>query len=161
MQAPASDPVFEIRRLQRCMNDLVSVLALPVVWRGREPAEIVSTLVDSLMEMLNLDFFYARVIVKAGERPIEVFRVDPSYLTSEESDQISQLIAEWLKETQVREPSQARRQIGNRDIAFFPMRMGVEGGLGLTVTGSHRASFPEQTESLRSEERRVGKECRP
>jgi PAS domain S-box-containing protein len=148
MQAPPSDPALEIKRLQRCMNDLVSVLALPAVWRGREPAEILATFVDSLMAMLNLDFSYARVIVKADDRPIEVLRVGPSYQTSEESDQIAQLISEWLKEKQVEQPSQARRQIGSREIAFLPMRMGVEGELGFIVTGSHRASFPEQTEKL-------------
>ena len=98
--------------------------------------------------MLDLDFFYARVIVKADERPIEVLRVGPSYQTSQQSDQIAQLIAEWLKEKQVEPPWQARRQIENREIVFLPMQMGLEGELGCIITGSHRASFPEQTESL-------------
>lgn len=148
MQAPPSDPALEIKRLQSCMNDLVSVLALPVVWRGREPAEILSTFVDSLMAMLNLDFFYARVTVEGDERPIEALRVGPTCLTSEASDQTAQLIAEWLKEKQFEQPSPARRQIGSREIAFLPMRIGVEGELGFVVIGSHRASFPEQTEQL-------------
>ena len=53
------DPALEIRQLRRCMNDLVSVLALPAAWRSREPAEILATFADSLMGMLALDFFYA------------------------------------------------------------------------------------------------------
>ncbi len=144
----ASDPALEIKHLRRCINDLAGVLMFPVVWRGREPAEILATFVDSLMAMLKLDFFYARVMLKAGERPLEVLRVGPSYQTSEESGQISELIAEWIKERRGEPPPQARRQIGNREIAFFPMRMGIEGELGLIVAGSQRAEFPKQTESL-------------
>ena len=38
----------EVKRLQRCMNDLVSVLALPAIWSGGEPSQIVRTLLDAL-----------------------------------------------------------------------------------------------------------------
>ena len=72
------DPALEIKRLRQCMNDLVGVLALPAAWRGREPVEILSILVDSLMGMLSLDFFYARVMVEAGDKPLEVLRAGPS-----------------------------------------------------------------------------------
>ena len=143
-----SDPALEIKHLRRCMNDLVSVLALPAASRGRNPAEFLATFVDSLMAMLDLDFFYARVTLKADERPIEALRVSPSYQPGEELDQIAPLIAEWLKEQGVEPPPRARRQIGNREIAFLSMRIGIEGGLGLVMAGSQRLGFPEQTESL-------------
>jgi len=45
----------EIRRLQGCINDLVSLLALPALWIGREPPEVASTLLDVLLKMLRLD----------------------------------------------------------------------------------------------------------
>ncbi|MFZ1940393.1 MAG: hypothetical protein WAU67_14935, partial [Terracidiphilus sp.] len=50
----------EVEQLQRCMSDLVSVLALPAVWNGQEPREIVTTFHDALMAALNLDFLYTR-----------------------------------------------------------------------------------------------------
>ena len=50
----------EIKRLQGCINDLISVLALPAIWSGHEPSQIVSTLLDVLLGMLRLDFAYAR-----------------------------------------------------------------------------------------------------
>ena len=37
-------PAGEIKHLQRCINDLVSVLALPAMWSGGEPVQIVQTL---------------------------------------------------------------------------------------------------------------------
>ena len=138
------DPALEIKRLQRCMNDLIGVLALPAAWRGREPVEILSTLVDSLMGTLSLDFFYARVIVEAGEKPLEMLRAGPSHGT----DEIAQSLDEWLNEDQIDRPSQTRRKIGDQEVSVFPIRMGIEGELGLIVAGSQRVGFPEQTESL-------------
>ena len=36
----------EIKNLKACINDLISVLALPAIWTGREPSQIISTLLD-------------------------------------------------------------------------------------------------------------------
>ena len=38
----------EIKRLQSCINDLVSVLALPAIWSGRESSQILGTLLEAL-----------------------------------------------------------------------------------------------------------------
>ncbi|MGA8437933.1 MAG: ATP-binding protein [Candidatus Sulfotelmatobacter sp.] len=139
-----SDPALEIKHLRRCMNNLVSVLALSAAWRGHDPAEILATFVDSLMAMLNLDFFYARVIVEADQKPLEVLRAGPSHRT----DEIAQSLDDWLNEDLIDRSSQTRRKIGDQEISIFPMRMGVGGDLGFIVTGSQRLGFPEQTERL-------------
>src|ERR1700675_4026115 len=55
MEVQLEDPAQEIKRLKRCINDLMS-LALPAIWRGSEPSQIVQTLLDVLLRMLNLDF---------------------------------------------------------------------------------------------------------
>ena len=141
---PASDSAQEIKHLRRCLNDLVSVLALPAAWRGREPDEILASFADSLMGMLSLDFFYARVMLEAGEKPLELLRAGPSHAT----DKIAQSLDHWLKENPIDRPSQTRCFIGGQDISIFPMRMGIEGGLGFIVAGAQRLDFPEQTERL-------------
>ena len=43
METPIEQPVEEIKRLQRCVNDLVSILALPAMWTGGDPAHIGQT----------------------------------------------------------------------------------------------------------------------
>ncbi len=139
-----NDPALEIKRLQRCMNDLIDVLALPAAWRLCEPAEILSTFADSLMGMLTLDFFYARVIVEADAEPLEVLRAGPSHRT----DEIAQSLDDWLKEERIGQPSPTRRKIGRHEISIFPVRMGVEDDLGLIVTGSLRLGFPDQAERV-------------
>ena len=65
MDVPARDTAEEIKRLQRCVNDLISVVALPAVWSGGEPSQIVHTLLDALLRMLQLDLVYVR-LKKAG-----------------------------------------------------------------------------------------------
>ena len=138
------DRVQEIRRVQRCMNDLIGMLALPAASRGREPVGILSALVDSLMGTLTLDFFYARVMVETDEKPLEMLRVGPRHRT----DEIAHSLDDWLNENQIERPSQTRRKIGNQKISIFSMKMGIEGELGLIVAGSQRVGFPEQSESL-------------
>src|SRR5580704_3128564 len=58
MEVSLEHPAEEIKRLQRCINDLVSLLALPAMWSGSKPCDIVHTLLDSLLRMLDLDFAY-------------------------------------------------------------------------------------------------------
>jgi PAS domain S-box-containing protein len=139
-----SDSALEIKRLQRCMNDLIGLLGLPAAWKGREPGEILPTLVDSLMGMLSLDFLYARVTVDADQKPLEVLRVGPS----NRADEVAHFLDDWLGEHQINQPSQGLRKIGDQEVSIFPMRMGVEGDLGFIVAGSQRLGFPEQTEKL-------------
>src|SRR5580704_17911668 len=68
----------EVKRLQRCLNDLVSVLALPAMWSGSQPSQIVHTLLDALLGMLYLDLVYARLQYPAGGAPIEVLKIAAS-----------------------------------------------------------------------------------
>jgi hypothetical protein len=61
MNAQVEDPHQDVKLLQRCINDLVSLLALPAVWSGNEPSQILQILLDALLRMLNLDFACARL----------------------------------------------------------------------------------------------------
>src|SRR6202162_1451709 len=78
MDVRQKDTTGEIKRLQRCLNDLVSVLALPAMWSGSQPSQIVHTLLDALLGMLCLDLVYARFEDPAGGAPIEVLKIAPS-----------------------------------------------------------------------------------
>ena len=46
MELPIEHPVEEVKRLQRCVNDLVSILALPAMWTGGDPSHVGHTLID-------------------------------------------------------------------------------------------------------------------
>src|SRR6476660_3695908 len=78
MKAQLEHPADEIKRLRRYMNDLVSLLALPAMWSGCKPCDIVPTLLDSLLRMLDLDFVYVSLTNLVDAAPTETVRVAQS-----------------------------------------------------------------------------------
>ena len=67
MEEQIENPAEEIKRLRRCISDLVSFLALPAMWSGGEPSQVVHTVLDTLLRMLQLDLVYVRLKDPAGE----------------------------------------------------------------------------------------------
>ncbi len=141
-------PVEEIKRLQRCITDLVSLLALPVMWSRSEPLHIVRALLDALPGMIHLDLLYVLLKSQAGEPPVEMVQVVGSKTEMPGSQEISATIIRWLGDDPDKWGAQARIPLGNRDFCMMPMRLGLRGEMGMLVAGSQRADFPSQTESL-------------
>jgi len=50
-----------VAELQCCIRDLLSLLALPSIWSGREPRDVAALLFDSLRAILPVEFAYVRV----------------------------------------------------------------------------------------------------
>src|SRR5690606_21815044 len=88
--------VDEIKQLRACINDLMGVIALPAIWSGGEPSEIVPTLLDVLLATLRLDFVYARVAAPIGEDPIEVLRVAEGQELVSQAENLHALISRLL-----------------------------------------------------------------
>jgi len=148
MDHEQTDPATEVRQLQRCMNHLVSVLALPAVWSGSEPRRILDTFLDALLVMLDLDFLYARVRLDAHEAPIEALRTARLNGASQSREEITQVLNHWFGEDPKQWPEKVVIPPRGQEVSVFPITMGIEGELGLIVAGSQRTGFPEQTESL-------------
>jgi C4-dicarboxylate-specific signal transduction histidine kinase len=142
------DPAEEIKRLQRCINDLVSVLALPAIWSGGEPSHIVRTLLDALLGMLRLDVVYARWTDPVGDASRELVRVAASEALATRQREIGEVLNQWFGDDPQRWPPLVRTVIGDREISIVPLRLGLLGDLGGIAAGSQRADFPEQTERL-------------
>jgi PAS domain S-box-containing protein len=138
----------EIKRLQRCINDLVSVLALPAMWAGREPSQVVSTLLDVLMGMLGLDLVYVRLNGSISEEPFEMARHAPFLNLAATPREIGQLLDRLLGQDPNSWPTLLRNRIGDGDISLVPLGMGLQGEIGMIAAGSQRADFPGQTERL-------------
>src|SRR5580700_2532702 len=140
-------PSEEVKRLQRCLNDLVSVLALPAMWSGSQPSQIVHTLLDALLGLLCLDFVYARLQDPAGGAPIEVLKIAPSAKWML-PDEIHKAVNQWFGDDPQKWPPRLRASIGDEEISIVSQRCGLHGEIGVIVAGSDRADFPGQTETL-------------
>jgi len=141
-------PAEEVEHLQRCMSDLVSVLALPAMWSGQEPRRIVTTFHDALMTALNLDFLYTRARTEADGEPIEILRTALSYAGARGTDKIRRTLNRWFGADPQRWPSEIRSQLGGRRITLLSLRLGIGGEIGIVIAGSERADFPTQAERL-------------
>ncbi len=138
----------EVKRLQRCIGDLVSVLALPALWSGGEPSQVVHTLLDTLLRMLLLDLVYVRLKDPLGEMSFEMVRLARSPGPIPQSQEICMQLNRWLRDDPLKRPALVRNLAGDGDISLVPLPLGLQGEIGVIVAGSRRADFPLQTESL-------------
>ncbi len=141
------DPAEETKLLHRCMNDLVSLLALPAIWRGSAPSQIVQTLLDVLVGMLSLDFAYARLNDAFAEIPVEILRVAEYGKVNMPAQELRKMLGDSLAAWAQGSLPQIRSRLGI-DSSIFPLPLGVEGEIGMIVLGSDRSDFPGLTESL-------------
>src|SRR6266850_4222311 len=145
MELPIEHPAEEIKRLQRCVNDLVSILALPATWTGGDRSHIGRTLIDSIASILTLDLVYVRLNEELGGAPIEMVRGAGSTMRAEE---IGADLRHWFGDHPETWPPVVRCRIGDEDLSIAAVPLGFHGRLGIIVTGAQRMDFPEQNERL-------------
>jgi PAS domain S-box-containing protein len=148
MNPQVEDPSEEVKRLQRCINDLVSLLALPAVWSGNEPSHIVQILLDALLRTLNLDFVCARLKDPADAGWQEILRVSDLCKLRIPPQDISRAIDSWFGVEDQKSLPAIQHRFGDEGISIFPVPLGVHGESGMIVVGSDRPDFPGQTDSL-------------
>ena len=148
MDVQPRDLTEEITHLQRCINDLVSALALPAMWSGGEPSQIVHTLLDALLRMLQLDLVYVRLNETGGQAPIEMVRFAQSQKHIAPPHDIGDVLKQWLGTAPQEWPPLIRNRLQDRDISIVPLGLGLQGEIGMLVAGSERGDFPRQTEEL-------------
>jgi PAS domain S-box-containing protein len=136
----------EIKRLQGCINDLISVLALPAIWSGHEPSQIVSTLLDVLLGMLRLDFAYVSETINGS--PSEVLRVAQRRNLTAQPQQVGRALTRWLTSAPPTSPFVVPNPVGEGEVSIVRLRLGLQDGVGVFVAGSQRADFPTEIERL-------------
>ncbi|PWT80566.1 MAG: hypothetical protein C5B57_12015, partial [Blastocatellia bacterium] len=141
---PAAD---ETARLRRCLNDLVSIMALPAVGAGGEPPHIVGTLLDALLGMLRLAFVFVRLNDPEGGRSIEMARVAKSLPGPIGTREIREAIGSSTGDAPLNWPADARVVIGDFDLSVASAPLGLN-EIGIVVAGSHRLDFPGEIERL-------------
>ena len=147
MKVERGQPSEEIQRLRRCINDLVSIVALPA-WSGAEPSQIVSTLLDVLPGMLRLDLLYVRVQDPAAGPPIEMVRVAHPRPDTPSAQEIAATLNRWFGPAPEKRPQLIPNPIGEGDMSIVAVRLGVQGEIGVMFAGAERKDFPGQTEKL-------------
>ncbi len=151
MTDSAEETVDEIRQLRGCINDLVSLLALPAMWSDHEPLQIVETLLDTLVGILRLDFIYARLNAGTAAQPIEAVRL-PKFQPEPavQPPMVDLALASWLTSDPFAYPITVPNPIGEGKVNLARFSLGLQDSeeAGLLMAGSSRADFPTDTETL-------------
>src|SRR6202021_2107708 len=124
----------------------------PAMWSGSEACDIVHTLLDSLLRMLDLDFVYVSLTNLVDAAPSETVRVAPSQEQSQEQmfrpPELCAFLDRWLGDDPQKRYLQERSHIGEEEVSLVSCPLGVQREIGVIVAGSRRVDFPRDTEAL-------------
>ena len=138
----------EIKGLQRCINDLVSVLALPAIWTGHETSLVATTLLDVLVQMLQLDFAFVRAIDSADELPKEWIRSSGASHRETQPHEIGVALESHLTANSRWDSLRIASPFADGTTSITALHLGIEDRVGLLIAGSRRPEFPTETERL-------------
>jgi PAS domain S-box-containing protein len=141
-------PAEQIEQLQRCIADLVGLVALPASWAGADPSLIAGNLLEALAGMLALNLLFVRLIHPYTGDPIEVARVAPGLRLPGRAHAVGTALDLFLDGDPRQWPIVQRHPLGGRDLSLVALPIGLQGDLGLLVAGSEREEFPTQIEHL-------------
>lgn len=136
----------ENERLRRCMNDILSVTALPAAWTGGTVDGICSALLDALRSILDVDFLVVNVAGSGDQAEVLKERSRTNFVDAGAviiSDLVRTLganIAVWPRETNV--------EHGESDLRVLIEKLGVNGKVGVLVAGSTVSSFPTEEDRI-------------
>ena len=138
----------ENKRLQGCINDLIGVLALPVLWSGHELSQVVSTLLDAVVGMLRLDFAYACLSDSFPGSPVEMVRTARRGAPALQPQALGRALKASFKDAPSMLPRVMPNPLGEGHVSIVPLRFGLDDSTGIFVAGSQRPDFPTSMETL-------------
>ena len=148
MPGDATHGDAEIRHLRSSINDLISLQTLPAIWDGRDSGSIVSTLLDVLVSMLQLDFAYVRLSHPINGSPVEFLQLAQRRAPPPQVLQIGGALDRWLTNESADTPLIVPNPAGDGEVKIAPFRLGLTDEIGVLVASSKRINFPTPTEML-------------
>ena len=137
------DPQAEdIKSLQGCITDLLSVLALPAIWSGHESSQMADTLLDVLVRLLRLDFAYIRLRDEMDGSPIEVVRVAQQRRPAAPPRAVGHALSRWVTTEPCPAPCVIPNPVGPGKVSIACFRLGLEDAVGVVVAGCAAGRFP-------------------
>lgn len=137
-----------IGRLQNCINDLISLLALPALWSGSDTPKVVETVLDVVLRILSLDFSYAHLNTPSNAAPLEICRIADPRNRLTDPEKIGRALEPWLNHGRSNSVAVLPNPLANGEIRVSCAWLGLDRQRGVVVAASTRPDFPEEFESL-------------
>lgn len=138
----------EIRQLQACINNLVSIMALPALWDGQNTDQLLATLLEALIRMLRLDFAGAQLISPESGPPTEVIRFAHPFREATHPKEEVREFGHSLEDGTVTGSPIACGPAGNNETSTASFKLGLQDEFGILTAGCRRADFPTKLETL-------------
>ena len=142
----ATSQPSDVRQLQKCLNELVAILALSAMWTDLEPRQIAQTLIDALVELLGLEFAYIRLSDPEEGSITECVR------SSVRRDILPHDVGRSLELCLATEPPTEvlalPNPLGDGLTQTVVFRLGLHDEVGRLIVGSQRPDFPTRIEHL-------------
>jgi C4-dicarboxylate-specific signal transduction histidine kinase len=138
----------EIRHLRACINDLVGILAMPAIWIGGEPHQVLAGLLDVVTGLLRLDFAYVAIKSPADGVTVDMIRCPRSEDLGATLKVVRQALIPWSTSGSHPWPPVIKNLGGFGDVSVAVFRLGFKDEMGALVAGSRCTKFPTQTERL-------------
>jgi PAS domain S-box-containing protein len=149
MQAGNDPATDEIRRLNGCINDLKTILALPAIWIGTESSQIVGTLLEALVGILSLDFAFARLGKSHDKSSPETMRLGLAHRKTAtlQAQDVGRSLDQWVTGDMPFSSLVVPNPVGEGSITVALLQLGLHDA-GILVAGSTRPDFPSQIDGL-------------
>ena len=131
--------------LQALVQNLIGIISLPAIWRGGDSQLVAGTLLDVLIEMLDLDFAYAGFELRAGDLPVTMARVSRTIEGNLTIDAVIQSAAAAKLSSGL---TASRLSISGSEYSIASLPLGLHGQTGGLLAGSTRTSFPRAEEGV-------------
>jgi PAS domain S-box-containing protein len=148
VEAPLESRLDEAARLRGCLNDVVGIMALPALWASGEPDRIGNSLVDAMLEMLDLAFVFLKLNEPETGGSTEIVRFAASLEGRWGARELSKAIDLSRADGRVTLLAPAGMSIPDLDVSVSSARLGLAGEIGMVVVGCERRDFPSETERL-------------
>ena len=117
------------------------------MWSGRQPKQIIVSLLDVIRRILNVEFVYAR-LTRPDSTPIVVTRYSQVGISRSHQQVLGRTIKRWMAGN-LHARSSVTMSRNERDrFRVTAFRLGLKDDLGEVVAGSHREGFPNEVERL-------------
>ncbi len=146
MNAETFTDATETQRLQRGIDNLVSVLSLPAIWTGGEASLVLTTLLESLVRMLRLDFAYVRLSDLPEDSANEWARFGDGADRGLTAREVGEGLQPFLKERVDTVGLDVGSSLGEGRLVVI--QLGHTERLGQFAACSRRSDFPDDIERL-------------
>ena len=148
MDAPREHSAEDVTRARDCLNDLGSLVALPAQWTGGEPSHMMSSLLDTLLGILQPGFVCVRLHDPEGGRATGMVRVADSLRGIAGAREIDQALDPSMDGAPPDWPPREQIVIHEVTLSVASAPLGLRGEIGTLFAGSLRSDFPTQPERL-------------